>query len=55
MTFLNYHKKQYYKKGFTVVRNIFSNKEKKIINTFTKRKIINLIQYIIYNNFIKKV
>jgi phytanoyl-CoA hydroxylase len=27
MTFLNYHKIQYYKKGFTVVRNIFSKKE----------------------------
>ena len=27
MTFLNYHKIQYYKKGFIVVRNIFSKKE----------------------------
>ena len=27
MNFLNYHKVQYYKKGFTVVRNIFSKEE----------------------------
>ena len=40
MTFLNYHKKQYYKKGFTVVRNIFSNKE--ILGLMKELEIVKL-------------